>query len=63
MKTPRGFELDTKGDTTELALKLHKNVYGQNKSDRVCYQHLVRKLMKKIGLTRSTVERYLFYRG
>ena len=29
MKIPKGFELDTKGDTKEHVIKIHKNVYLQ----------------------------------
>lgn len=63
MKTPKGFELDNKGDTSEHVLELHKNVYGKKKAGIVCYQHLARKITKELGLTHSTVENYVFYRG
>ena len=56
-KNQKGFELETKGDTTENLLKIHKNLYGYKQAGRVWYQHMGGNLMKELGFTRSTVDK------
>ena len=57
IKIPKGFELDTKGDTTDHVPKIHNNMYIQKQAGRVWYQHLNRKLIKDLGFTHSTVDK------
>ena len=63
IKIPKVFELNTKGDTIDHLLKIHKNVYGQKQSGRVRYQHLAGNIIKEIGFTRSIVDELILYRG
>ena len=43
LKTPKVFEIDTKGYISEHVLKVHKNVYEQKQYGRLWYQYLSRK--------------------
>ena len=61
IKIPKEFELDTKGGTTEHLFEIHKNMYKHKQAGRVWYHHQVVKLIKVIGFTRSTVDKFIFY--
>ena len=52
LKVPGGFQVEY-GDNNDYALKLHRNIYGQNKSGRVWYQYLTKKLLMEPGFTKS----------
>ena len=61
LKTPKVFEIDTKGYISEHVLKVHKNVYEQKQYGRLWYQYLSRKITKEIGFTRSIVDMCVLY--
>ena len=60
MEIPKGIRTKNKGD---YVLKVEKNIYGQKQAGRVWNQHLVRKLVNKVGFTQSEHDECLFYKG
>ena len=62
MSIPKGFTMN-KGDPSNYALHIHKNVYGQKQAGRVWNQYLVKKLVGEVGFTQSKIDECLFYNG
>ena len=61
LKLPSGLQMEY-GDNNEYALKLHRNIYGQNQYGRVWYKYLTKKLLMELWFTKSEIEKYVFYR-
>ena len=47
LKLPSGLQMEY-GDNNEYALKLHRNIYGQNQYGRVWYKYLTKKLLMEL---------------
>jgi hypothetical protein len=58
----KGFEIE-QGQNEDYALKLHHNVYGQEKAGRVWNQHLTKILIEKLGFEQSKVDDCVSYKG
>ena len=61
MEIPKGHELANGKDNKEYALQLHANLYGQKQGGRVWYQHLSKRLVEKVGFTRSKIDECVFF--
>jgi hypothetical protein len=62
MAIPPGYNVKD-GENTDYALKLHGNTYGQKQAGRVWFQHLTKRLIKKVGFTQSKIDECVFYNG
>ena len=62
MRIPKGFEIEG-GNTSDYVLKLHRNVYGTKNAGRTWNKYLVDKLVNEVGMTQSTVDECVFYKG
>ena len=51
------------GNAKDYVLKLHRNIYDQNKSGRVWYTYLTNILVNKLGFKQSKVDKCVLYRG
>ena len=60
MQIPKGIKIDRPG---KWALQVHKNICGQKQAGRVWNQHLVDKLVKKVGFKQSEHNECVFYCG
>jgi len=60
MQIPKGVKINGPG---KWALRVHKNIYGQKQAGRVWNQHLVDKLVKKVGFKQSEHNECVFYCG
>ena len=59
MEIPKGFKIKV-GNTKDYVLKLHRNIYDQNKSGRVWYTYLTNILVNKLGFKQSKVDKCVF---
>ena len=62
MDIPKGLDID-QGNSSDYALKIHRNIYGQKQAGRVWNRYLVNKLVNELGFEQSKVDECLFYRG
>ena len=60
MKIPKGIQVDS---STEYVLKVERNLYGQKQAGRVWNQHLVRRLVERVGFRQSVFDDCVFYKG
>ena len=63
MEFPRGFKVPGDVDRKDVALKLHRNLYGQKHAGHVWYVYLCKWLVTKTGFVQTKHDKYLFYRG
>lgn len=62
MELPHGISVKGKR-STDYALKLVKNLYGQKQGGRVWNEYLTSKLVDELGFSQSIVDPCVFYRG
>ena len=60
MKIPKGIQVNS---STEYVLKVERNLYGQKQAGRVWNQHLVRRLVERVGFRQSVFDDCVFYKG